>query len=257
MTWFKKWTGIAMILFCILTVAFFVSCGGGGKTSPQTIDDDDSGADDQISSDATGIWNGTFEETNDEIFSGIAILYASEIRLISEDAEAIYLGTYSVNGASFSATLDGYEMGGSHFTTTQINGTFAEDYIDGTFTTSDDTSGTFSFSFDTIYNRDTSFELLAGEWSYSDSDYTFDISIDSFGAVSGSNSNGCIMTGAFSLIDPSRNLYALDADVSQCEDVDGQYDGYAITIDESMENDTLLFIITNDQRIISYKLTRH
>ena len=75
--------------------------------------------------------------------------------------------------------------------------------------------------------------------------------IDGFGEVTGSQADGCTVTGVVSILDTDYNLYAVDLDASACGVYNGSYDGLA-----TLDNDMLMYVVTSDSYIIINSLTR-
>jgi hypothetical protein len=103
-------------------------------------------------------------------------------------------------------------------------------------------SGTFSGTFDPIYDRDSSLATVAGSYA------AFDVfgdpasfSIDSNGALFSQTQSGCVGNGEVRVIDSRFNGYAVNATVSNCPGLNGDYEGLALTADFAATNDVFLF----------------
>lgn len=137
-----------------------------------------------------------------------------------------------------------------------INETVAEqDTLTGSFQ-SQLTTGTISLTFNQIYNRDSAFSYVEGNWSGTSGSYSINLTIDASGGISGSDSDGCIATGVVSILDPDHDLYGVDDDYAQCGVYNGSYSGFAGLTDNNTENDTLSAAVSNDSYIFLYSLTR-
>lgn len=61
------------------------------------------------------------------------------------------------------------------------------------------------------------------------------------------NSNGCISSGMFLVLDSRYNLYQMESTIIGCP-VAGDYSGLALVFDDLDADDSILFAINNDQR---------
>lgn len=232
----------------VVVLVGICSCGGGGGSS-------DGGTTAQVN--ANGIWSGTFIETGYGTFDIDVLTYNGEIIGISQDADIIYRGTYSVSGSTMTATVNDYEIGGGYLATTTLSISVVEQStMSGSFSTSYNSTGTISVSFDDTYNRSSSLSTIAGTWTYNVTGYSSTTTINDQGEVSGTNSDGCVITGTVTLLDTTHNLYALDIEASSCGSLNGTYDGLATLQDDATEIDTLTYCVSSDTYIMLYSLTR-
>jgi CRISPR-associated protein Csb1 len=154
-------------------------------------------------------------------------------------------------------TVNGFFIGGGRFTTSTLNGTFAEQSdIGGTFSSSYGTTGTLSVSFDPLFNRPSPLALLEGTWSYTEPGYSISIDVDDQGEINGSDSDGCVFFGVASVLDPEHNTYGIDIDVTNCGPMNDTYSGLAILNDELTLNDTLRYFVYSQHYILFNFLTR-
>ncbi len=197
-------TGSALFLF--------TACGGGSSSS---------GTDNPpvTQESAAGLWLGTITSDNGTIYDGFALITEDgEVRLGTQQNGAYVSqanGYITVNGNQASATLDiYYSVPGSTFTavkdpsspTLTLAGTVStENTLSGSYTSAYD-SGTFSMSFNTLYNDDSSLAKIQGNY-YNPID-GFDGYIDADGYVTGHyTSSGCDITGKISIINSAVNVY--------------------------------------------------
>jgi hypothetical protein len=75
--------------------------------------------------------------------------------------------------------------------------------------------------------------------------------IDTFGSISGRDTDECTLAGVISILDPTINLYALDVDVADCV-LDGSYSGLATLVDAG----TTVPCVSNPSYILFYPMTR-
>lgn len=249
MSYKRSGIGFLRTLFLILvSVSFLVSCGGGGGSDPAPT---------PVTQSANGIWAGTLVENGVGTYTVDCLLYEGDIIAINSDAGVIYKGTYTVSGNNFSANVDAMQIGGGLFDTGTMSGTVIEqDRLTASFNSASGSTGSISVTFDQIYNRPSSFSLVEGTWSKTSGTYTGNLTITDAGGVSGSDSDGCQVTGVVSILDPNHNLYGLDVDVTSCGELNGSYDGFSGLSDENQENDTLTYTVSNGNYILIYSLTR-
>jgi hypothetical protein len=216
----------AIVLFSISFFIFFIiACGGGGSSS----NDDTSPADNNL----YGIWKGTIRKIED--LDAVFVLYEGDMK--GTDSEGnYYSGTYTYTDGSFSATIVNSEE------EMVITGSASyQNKIDATYESTTGATGAFSLNFNKdLYYRDSSFELLSGQWSSDGANF----SIDTTGGITGTLTT-CQLSGAFTIIDNDRNLYVLDVDLTQCE-YQGQYSGLAILDDKDAQNNMLIAIFSKD-----------
>lgn len=241
----------ASVALGIVVLLGVVACGGGGGSEGGS----DSGTAENIS--ANGIWEGTFTEKGVGQFAVSGLLYDGRIIAISQSAEAVYNGTYTIKGNTISGTITGYEINGGPFTTTTISGTVTEEEsISLSFDTSYGTKGTISLSFNDIYNRGSSLSKVDGMWSYVDGGYDLTITVHDDGTLWGQDSEGCVVSGAIELLDTAHNLYKVTASLDSCGNLNGSYTGFAALFDNRTKNDTLKVVVSNNKYILYYPFTR-
>ena len=210
----------------------------------------------QTAVDGTGVWEGTFTETGVGTFDLIGLIEGNQLRFISTDAGAIYVGTVAVSGSNFTSTVTGYQIGGTIFATTNLTGTVVtKTSITGTFTTSYGTSGSFSLTYDPVTDKGASLAVIEGTWTDVLTG-TATLTIDGAGNINGSDILGCMYTGSVSINDPAVNIYGMSLGVTSCGVYDGAYAGYAVISDTSVTNDTLTFVVNNTNYVFINELTR-
>jgi ABC-type cobalt transport system substrate-binding protein len=192
-------------------------------------------------------------------------LYNGRIIAISESAETIYDGSYTVSDNNISGSLRIYESNGNGepFATAIFSGTVTEQesmslsfdtsYINGTIYY---TRGTVSLSFNDIYNRKSSLELVEGTWNYTSDDYSITITVQSDGTYWGQDSDGCVISGSIGLLNTSHNLYDMNTSIESCGETNGSYTGFSFLTDNVATNDTLQGVVSNSNYIILYSFTK-
>lgn len=233
---------LGSVVIGIFVLVGLVACGGGGGGGETTTN---------VS--ANGLWKGTFTESSVGTFDISGLLYNGRIIAISEEAGAIYNGSYTVSGSSISGIVTAYQINGGPFATATFSGTVTEQgSISLSFNTSYGTSGTVSLFFDSIYNRPSSLSLVAGNWNYTRGDYSLTITVQSDGTYSGQDSEGCVVSGSIGLLDTAHNLYSINTSIASCGARNGSYTGFASLLD----NDTILVAVSNSNYMLLYSFAR-
>ena len=238
-----------LVLFSLLVV-ILSGCGGGGGGSSAS-------AASSVNATPTGVWDGTFTENGVGAFAITGIISGNQLVFISLDGGAIYEGTISVNGTSFTATTTDYAIGGEVFSTSNLSGTIQRrSSITGTYTSSNGATGSFSLTYDSVTDRGSSLSVTDGNWTATDVGVTLTFSIISTGDLTGSDTDGCIYNGTVNIIDASVNIYRLTIAVSSCGIFNGAYTGYGVVTDTTVVNDTLIFTVSNPNLILVGSLAR-
>jgi len=236
----------------------FLNCGGnGGGGSSSTTSP-------PATQSAAGIWNGT-------VYSNQAHTSYSVVGIIAENNQARFIssvgsqfsGIESTSGNTFTSQATAYAPLGSHFPdgsqigTVNISGTVnSKVSITGTFSGVGDT-GTLSLTYDSLYQRPSSFSLPSGTWTVSDSHLGYvTASINGSGQISASTNTGCTLSGNITLIDSSYNAYGISLNIASCGVLSGSYSGLATLSDTATQNDTLITGVSNSQLSITEIFSR-
>ena len=231
------WRCLTVIALCCSLIA----CGGGSSSSnppppapPQSI---------------SGIWTGTATSSAFGLSSDLIgiISESNEVFFITSQASQEH-GTLSVSGSHVSGSLIAFAPigqvfpDGSSAATISVTGTVhTKSTLSGSFSGGGDT-GTFSLTYNPLYDRSSSFSLVTGTWLTSDG---IIISVNQSGQFNGSDPSGCLLNGQISIINSSFNAYRVNVTVSNCGIVDGDYDGLATLVDNLAANDTLDVGVSN------------
>lgn len=267
----------ALVLIC----GVFTACGGGGggNSSSSNNGPNNSGSGSGSSSvpapppneNLSGLWDGTISEDgityatrglifDEDVNDGLpADFYA-----ISSDAEAIYLGSISLNGTDFQGSAGMYQIGGGLFGQSTITGVGnAKGTIRATGTSDTGAISSISLDYDASYDRPSSLDTVAGIWNNYDlaGNIVATMTIQNNGSFSGNNAAGCQYAGEFSIINSNRNLYQFEFDYSGCV-LDGYVaEGYSAFFDESGADDRMetVYMVKNDgqtQGVIFLEMSR-
>ena len=200
-----------LFIFAVGALSALAGCGGGGNgnvvapppVAAQALD---------------GIWNGTFTSN---VVGGTVGAYM----VISPTNEARYVstqgvegaGTIAVSGNTFSSNYTAFTPAGGFFPngTTVAAGTSngtgsTKGTITGTYSGGGD-NGTFTFTYDPIYDRGASLATISGTWTgifvSVGTGAVVTANISTTGVITGSDTAGCVYNGTLSIIDPLKNIY--------------------------------------------------
>ncbi len=236
---------LLIALFLLVDFLSLFSCGGGGSGSHSSS----TAQPQSVSQSASGIWTGNVlsPKFGNTSVTGI-VSQTDEVFFISEQG-AQHHGQVTVSGSSFSGSLTSYAPigfrfpDGSSVTTTTVSGTVTtKSSLTGNYNGGGD-SGTFSLSYSSLYDRQSSLALVAGNWRAIDGSATF--SFSSSGQITGSDVDGCTYTGQISVINQNFNAYKVTVTIAACGSFNGSYSGLAALSDTSASNDTLTGGVSN------------
>ncbi|WP_018176210.1 hypothetical protein [Thioalkalivibrio sp. AKL8] len=232
-----------------VTIALVAGCGGssGGGGSSSGSDE----VDEQEQASAEGIWRGTFTEEGVGTFDAQGLFYDGRVFAISEDAEVIYAGEYSVTGERVDADVRAYGINGWYFADAVLEGTVTtSESMSLGFETSLDTEGTVSLEYDTQYDRPSDTAMIEGMWRYDESGYEAIVTIDGLGDFSAQDTEGCFYSGGARSLNPDKNLYSVDMTVELCGNLNGDYTGFAALLDEPGMGEILQIVVSNQDAIV-------
>ena len=160
--------------------------------------------------DPSGIYEGTLTDTvTQKATPAVAVIDENgDGRMMAQNGTYYAFGAntsgYNVFGNFLEFPGDGTTVKGSY------NGSLTQAGLSATFTASGSDTAALSLNFDNNYFLASSLPTLAGSWSYTDttSGFNLKLSIQSSGAFTGTDSDGCAYSGFFSLVDPNFNAYS-------------------------------------------------
>lgn len=258
----------SQILLIVISLAVLVSCGGGGSTTstpPPAVQNADPG----------GIWRGTFtSDVVNETADALGVVTENgEIRFLSFGEGAQFFGQLNVTGNSFSGTLNAVSLAGFQFIngsssgTVSVSGTISSRVqISGSYSGVGD-SGTFAFTYDPLYERQSSLSRISGNWSaggdllfkagtVGNVDGAIGVVIESNGVLSAGDTDFCDYDGLANVLDSSFNVYDVQVNISACGSLNGQYQGFGVLSDSVSTDDTLTVAISNSVISIPGELSR-
>jgi hypothetical protein len=186
-----------------------------------------------------GISKGTIVSTTTAGTAAVVALTAHDGHSVWMTTDGrIWSGDVPPDGDRFDATFSGHMYEGDHFPDGTNHGLTHIQYehhstsmASGSYSGSGD-AGTFSMTMSPMWNRPAALETVAGVYTRSTATgYTMTMTIGANGQMSGSDSRGCVFTGTVSVPDATHNLYGIEADVSSCGTLDGNYRGMGALLD--------------------------
>jgi len=238
-------------LFPAIACLLLIGCGGGGGgdsaptsgTTPAPVADEKPG----------GLWEGTTTDQsgNTQTLVGIST-DNGDFRFFSLTTGGQFLGDMTVNGSTVTGSGLGYAaigftwIDGSIYTDIALSGTVNErTSFSGDWEASTGESGTFSFAYNSLYERDSSLSLLSDVWtSYDEFGNPIGVTtIDSAGRIDAQDAAGCLYSGQVNLIDSAYNVYDVAVSVVNCGSVNGDYTGLGFLADDLAQNDTFYYAL--------------
>lgn len=218
-----------------------VACGGGGGGGTPTADVN-----------PNGIWEGSFTEAG-VTYDLQGLVYDGYLIAFSSGYGSLYEGDLFVDGNSFTGNTRVY-VNGVYSGTQGLTGSVQESSTMSGRTS--DGASTFTLDYNPIYERDASLNSVAGTWELVDGAYTFTMTVNASGAISGGDSEGCAYSGSLSVPDAAYNIYGVSLNVANCGAENGSYSGYATLGDDVATNDTLVLTASNQNYVAVAQLGR-
>ena len=220
-----------------------IACSSGSGDSPSTPD---AGTPTTPTTDTTpGVWKGTISSTTTGQTSAVVALTGPDGHTVwmSTDGRTWH-GQLPTHGEHFDATLTGHMADGDRFPDGTNHGPavigvdhHSASATRGRYAGNGDT-GTFDMSMSGMWGRPAALATVAGVYTRTTSSgYAMTMSIDAHGQMNGSDTRGCVFSGAVTVPDPRHNLYRMDAQVSACGTLDGHYAGMGALLDASAMQD--------------------
>lgn len=180
-----------------------------------------------------GIWVGSFDIRGRGPYDFYAIHVGERSTAVSHKAKAMCVGQVSQDEGYYYAKYSLYALDGSPFDYARLTGEINDKQIQSHFTTlNGGDTGRMQLSYSDLYEQPSSLERVEGEWSFSDRDgLEFDVIIEN-GVIKGSDSDDCKYLGNVSIINPQYNAYDVVLKISNCDSVNGSYQGLSYIDDE-------------------------
>lgn len=230
-------------------VALVTGCGGGGGGSSFQPGD----------ASPSGIWEGvlTFEGSDSTEVLGL-IAETGEALFMTDDGLMMWGSAASVDGNQFTAdfqwalpplvvTPDNASGGTGTITCTFDERVSIDCDLTARSTAGEDFPGSLGASYDNIYEEDSSYAVVAGDWLDVVSGSEL-LSIDGSGNMFSQDSmTGCVLSGKIVPINPAYNAYRINLTLDACTDPDlapangTRFDGMGAVGNDLRPMDTLLF----------------
>lgn len=256
---------IPRLLAWLVLLSIVSACGGGGGSDGGTSTPPPSSPAPPDTKPG-GIWSG---QTTNDAAPGVTqdligvTTDAGEFRFLSLSTAGQFIGSLTVSGDNATGTGLGWAPFGSTWTdgTVLTNLDISAEVTErqqftGTWTAGTGESGTFTFAYEHLHERTSSLSKLSANWFYTDGPYSLTISIDASGAISGSDTDGCVYSGTGTIPDAQFNTYALAFEITGCGSFNGSYAGLAVLDDFNVEDDTLIVSVDDGSTAIAIALAR-
>lgn len=219
------------LLLGTLLIALAGCSGGGGGGGSDTSD-----------ATAEGIWIGDFTSDAGDTYPTVAVVKGGELTAFAFQDDLAYAGNINVDGDGWSASVDGYDMDTqSRFATGQLEGSITtQDSMSGSYSASTGETGSISLDFQDFYNRTAEVSKMTGTWTSNINGVNHSLTFDANQEVTGQSGDGCTYNGSYTIPDPDHNLYRATVTES-CPDYTSDLSGYAWLEDSDQgTNDTLV-----------------
>jgi len=199
-------------------------CGGGGSGSNDSIDGSSGNDDNEIIVEKSigGIWDGTVSSVDGTDTIPSKGIVAEDGRFFFLSPLELDVGTFITSENSFTSELKAYIPVGEAIAIVngEISGSFIErERISGTSSFGDGTpSSTFVYNYDSSYETPSSLSTITGIYSRSINEgaYTETYTIDASGRITGSDTDGCVISGDISTIDSRFTVYEIQLTITTC-----------------------------------------
>jgi len=173
-----------------------------------------------------GIWVGSFDIRGRGPYDFYAIHVGEKSTAVSHKAKAMCVGQVMQHGEHYYSKYNLYALDGSPFDYARLTGEIKQGEIISYFKTlNGGDTGRMVLSYSDVYEQPSSLELLEGEWSFVDRDgLNFKMTIEN-GIIKGKDSDDCEYSGQVSIINPKYNVYNVVMNISNCDSVNGAYEG--------------------------------
>ena len=254
-------------LIALLLIAFLSGCADSGGDSEEPSKP--LGFDFKIKTKVHkpgGYWEGYLhsEPSNQDIWVIALSTDFEEFRII-DNLGSQFFGTPVVSEVLISSTSS--PLSGNFNGVAGLNVTFADGSKSAPFTLNGhvserdliwgdweflDDNGTFDLSFNTIYNRDSSLDLLTGVWflpQINGVDINLTLNIQSDGTITGTDGLMSTWNGTVEIIDSEYNMYRVNLTETPLGFTGQDYTGLMALIDVSAENDAFLLAANHDDML--------
>ncbi len=211
-------------LFLLSAVMFLVACS---STANKPTTEEKSTV---VRAPIEGIWNGEFDIGGKGPYDFTVIHLDGNAYAYSLKAKAMCIGTAKYDGENFISRYVLFALDGGPFDWATITGklktetTLATHFV----TSSGGDTGALSMTYNPIYESPSSLKLVQGNWGFTDrDDLTTKFVITEDGTITGNDTDSCDYLGYVEVISPKYNAYQIKVEASNCDSVNGEYEGIA------------------------------
>lgn len=170
----------------------------------------------------TGIWDIT-DTVNGQTVSEVALIAGGKYYSLSNadpfGCRDITGGTYTINGSTFtgsgfSALLSSCSTApnGQNYLSYTLTGYVLNTELNLSFEVDGVLVPTLGATLDPLYNEPSSLAKLAGNWD----DFGNTLTINPDGTFFEQQASGCVVNGAYTIIDATHNLYGVSFEITNC-----------------------------------------
>ena len=148
----------------------------------------------------------------------------------------LFNGTYTVDGADISGSLEGWKISLLSVSTSTFETTFSGTVVEHQSVTlsysltEDESEVSYEVGYDkALYERPSALSMWEGSWTEYDVDgvATGSLTANADGTIFSQDTDGCTANGNIAVLDAERNLYDLTLEVAACSEFNGTYAGFA------------------------------
>lgn len=199
----------------------------------------------EAKSELDGIWVGSFDIRGRGPYDFHAIHVGDRSTAMSYKAKAMCVGQVQLDDIYYYAKYNLYALDGSPFDYATITGELKNGHINSHFVTlNGGDTGLLEMTYSPLYEQPSSLALVEGDWNFIDRDgLEVSISINN-GEINGADSDSCKYIGRIEVINPRYNAYNVILNISNCDSVNGEYEGLSYI--DNNENTILRLDIGNN-----------
>ena len=173
-----------------------------------------------------GIWVGSFDIRGRGPYDFHAIHVGERSTAVSNKAKAMCVGQVQLDDIYYYAKYNLYALDGSPFDYATITGELHDGHIASHFVTlNGGDTGALQMTYSSLYDQPSSLALVEGDWKFIDRDgLEVSMSIQN-GEIIGADSDSCKYIGRLEVINPKYNAYNVILNISNCDSVNGEYQG--------------------------------
>ena len=177
-------------------------------------------------SELDGIWVGTFDIRGRGPYDFHVIHVGERSTAVSHKAKAMCVGNVQLEKGYYYAKYNLYALDGSPFDYATITGELSDGVINSHFVTlNGGDTGSMKLAYSTLYEQPSSLSMVEGDWTFVDRDGLEVTMSVTNGEIHGADSDDCKYIGRLEVINPEYNAYNVILNISNCDSVNGEYEG--------------------------------